>query len=74
MYLYFLTHTVCVQDASKDCADVMAKGNFDSGVFAVTIGTRDANVYCDMTTDGGGWTVRTLSLTKYNKMYRECPK
>ena len=57
-----------------DCGDVKTQGNTYSGVYQVTIADRDVrptggkiNVYCDMTTDGGAWTVRIIWIISISK-------
>lgn len=44
----------------KDCAQVLLNGETTSGLYTVYIGGEESQpvqVYCDMTTDGGGWMV-----------------
>uniref|UniRef100_A0A8C9L813 Angiopoietin like 7 n=1 Tax=Pavo cristatus TaxID=9049 RepID=A0A8C9L813_PAVCR len=68
-------------DAVYDCSSLYQRNYRISGVYKLPpdefLGSPDLEVFCDMETDGGGWTIiqrRKVGLTSFNrdwKQYRE---
>jgi hypothetical protein len=54
----FIIHKLKSTYNPKDCTDVRMSGKSESGVYVIyPDGNNSVLVYCDMTTDEGGWTV-----------------
>ena len=61
MFLSTILYSVKLQVA-HDCADILASGQHNSGVYTVRVNGNNLEVYCEMTTEGGGWLVITTTL------------
>jgi len=53
----FTGGSVSLFQVARDCADILTTGHMDSGLYTVHVNGDNINVYCDMSTEAGGWLV-----------------
>ena len=59
-----LSHCILMLQVPRDCADILYSGLLNDGVYTVRVNGSNFQVFCDMTTERGGWLVITTTQNR----------
>ncbi|PFX27218.1 angiopoietin-related protein 7-like [Stylophora pistillata] len=71
-FVHVETEVQLIVKTARDCAELFSAGFKENGVYTVNPANKTSfEVYCDMNTDGGGWTVFHKRFNGFVGFYRD---